>query len=184
MPSMRRTASSSSAVRPCCPSPKAIPRKNVLAVLVTKVATEVLVVMATVSPAVMAIVALAAKVANAVAGMEVEAKIRDVRKRVIETAKFPVDVEKGVAAVRFESRRLSDGCSFLELRLLKGEKVLAESEPREFYRHVPRHDDYEIFADPCQYGGQQGDIRDAIGRAGGTYDNDFVWGTIGVDVAF
>ena len=29
-----------------------------------------------------------------------------------------------------------------------------------------------------------GDIRDAIDRAGGTYENDFVWGTIGVDVAF
>ena len=107
-------------------------------------------------------IAAEAKVANAVAGMEVEAKIRDVRKRVIETAKFPVDAEKGVAAVRFESKRLSDGCSFLELRLLKGKKVLAESEPQEFYRHVPRHDDYEIFADPCQYGGRQGDIRDAI----------------------
>ena len=28
------------------------------------------------------------------------------------------------------------------------------------------------------------DIRDAVDRAGGTYANDFVWGTIGVDVAF
>ena len=107
-------------------------------------------------------VAAQIKIANAVKGMTVEALVRDPRKRIIEKAAFEVNPETGVADVRFDFKRLGSGCNFLETKLLLGKKTLAEGKVTEFYRHVPRHDDYEIFADPCQFGGQMGDLRDAI----------------------
>ncbi len=103
-----------------------------------------------------------AKVLNPVKGMEVEASVRDPRRRIVERRRFPVCVSNAVARIEFAQTRLDYPCNFLETRLVLGSKVLAEGAEMEFYRHDTRHDDYEIFADPCYFGGQQADLRDAF----------------------
>lgn len=105
-----------------------------------------------------------ARVANAVKGMQIEAVVRDPRKRAVERARFDVAVTNGagVARVEFGQNRLDHACNFLETRLVLGGRTLAEGETREFYRHDTRHRDYEVFADPAPFGGMQGDRRDAF----------------------
>lgn len=102
------------------------------------------------------------KVANPVNGMEIEASLRDPRRRIVERKRFPVVVSNGLARIEFTQERLDHPCNFIETRLVLGRKVLAEAMDKEFYRHDTKHDDYEIFADPCFFGGQQADLRDAF----------------------
>ena len=102
------------------------------------------------------------KIENAVKGMQVEATVRDVRKRAVIRERFDVAVSNGVARLALDPARLDHSCNFLETRLFLGRKTLAEGPVRPFYRHDPHHADYEIFADPAPFGGLVGDARDAF----------------------
>lgn len=95
-------------------------------------------------------------VSNAVKGLTVKVSLSDVRGRVLEKGRFPVDEKTGVARIDFPSKRLSGNAHLLTAVLYGADGARYGEITGEFYRKRGRPDDFTVFTDGFNQGGING----------------------------